>query len=84
MDFDIAVTVEEGKTASGGGGLKVAGIGAKLEGESSPKDTRASRIQTILTYQQPVKEQARRFVVEHTAAALTTEHYVRNRGIRRI
>lgn len=45
VDFDIAVTVEEGKTASGGGGLMVAGIGAKLEGESSWKDTRVSRIQ---------------------------------------
>jgi len=45
VDFDIAVTAEEGKSASGGGGLKVAGIGAKIEGGSSSKDVRVSRIQ---------------------------------------
>jgi len=45
VDFDIAVTVEENTTTSGGGGLKIAGIGANLEGGSSSKDTRVSRIQ---------------------------------------
>jgi hypothetical protein len=45
VDFDIAVTVEESTSKSGGGGLKVAGIGAALEGESLSKDTRVSRIQ---------------------------------------
>ena len=45
VDFDIAVTVEDSKSTSGGGGLKVAGIGANLEGKSSAKDTRVSRIQ---------------------------------------
>ena len=45
IDFDIAVTAEEGKSTSGGGGLKVAGIGAKLDGTSSSKDTHVSRIQ---------------------------------------
>ncbi|MGZ8240181.1 MAG: hypothetical protein ACXWTK_01545 [Methylobacter sp.] len=45
VDFDIAVTVEENCAASGSGGLKIAGIGAKLEGQTSSKDTRISRIQ---------------------------------------
>ncbi len=45
VDFDIAVTVEESKSKSGGGGLKVAGIGASAEGSSAAKDTRVSRIQ---------------------------------------
>lgn len=45
IDFDIAVTAEASKGKSGGGGLSVAGIGAKVEGESSTKDTRVSRIQ---------------------------------------
>ncbi|MBK8816675.1 MAG: hypothetical protein IPN42_14745 [Methylococcaceae bacterium] len=45
VDFDIALTVEDSSKTSGGGGLKVAGIGANLEGESSSKDTKISRIQ---------------------------------------
>ena len=45
IDFDIAVTIEESSTVSGEGGIKVAGIGAKMEGDSSTKDTRVSRIQ---------------------------------------
>ena len=45
IDFDIAIIAEENTGKSGGGGLKVAGIGANPEGESSFKDTRVSRIQ---------------------------------------
>lgn len=45
VDFDIAVTVEENNAVSGAGGLKIVGLGAKLEGQSSSKDTRISRIQ---------------------------------------
>lgn len=45
VDFDIALTVEESKKSSGEGGVKVAGIGGSLTGESSSKDTRVSRIQ---------------------------------------
>lgn len=45
VDFDIAITVEESKSKSGSGGLKVAGIGASGEGSSAAKDSRVSRIQ---------------------------------------
>lgn len=45
VDFDIAGTVEEGSSVAGGGGLKIAVIGAKLEGHTSSKDTSVSRIQ---------------------------------------
>ncbi|GAB5499772.1 MAG: hypothetical protein PsegKO_20830 [Pseudohongiellaceae bacterium] len=45
IDFDIAVTAEDTATTSGGGGLKVVGIGASLEGSSTSKDTKISRIQ---------------------------------------
>jgi uncharacterized protein YbaR (Trm112 family) len=45
IDFDVAVTVESGDKAAGGGGLKIAGFGAKLEGEVTSKDTKVSRIQ---------------------------------------
>lgn len=45
IDFDVAVTVESSDKAAGGGGLKIAGIGADLKGESTNKDTRVSRIQ---------------------------------------
>jgi hypothetical protein len=45
VDFDIALTVEESGKTAGGGGLKVAGIGASINGESSSKDTKVSRIQ---------------------------------------
>ncbi len=45
IDFDIAVTAEDSTSTSGKGGLKVAGIGASLDGKSSSKDTRVSRVQ---------------------------------------
>ena len=45
VDFDIALTVEESGKTAGGGGLKVAGIGANVTGETSSKDTKVSRIQ---------------------------------------
>ena len=45
IDFDIAVTVEESSAVTGEGGIKIAGIGAKVEGDSQAKDTRTSRIQ---------------------------------------
>jgi uncharacterized protein YbaR (Trm112 family) len=45
IDFDVAVTVESSDKATGGGGLRIAGIGAKLEGEIASKDTQVSRIQ---------------------------------------
>jgi hypothetical protein len=45
IDFDVAITVESSDKASGGGGLKIAGIGADIKGESSTKDTKVSRIQ---------------------------------------
>jgi len=45
VDFDIAVTAEETSSTSGGGGLKVAGIGASLERESTARDARVNRIQ---------------------------------------
>lgn len=45
VDFDIALTVEESSKSSGSGGVKVVGIGANMQGESSSKDTKVSRIQ---------------------------------------
>ena len=45
IDFDVAVTVESSDKTGGGGGLKIAGIGADIKGESASKDTRFSRIQ---------------------------------------
>lgn len=45
IDFDIAIMVEAFDKTSGGGGLKIAGIGANLEGASSTKDSKISRIQ---------------------------------------
>ena len=45
IDFDVAVTVENADKTSGSGGLKVAGIGADLKGETTSKDTKVSRIQ---------------------------------------
>ena len=45
IDFDVAVTVESSDKIAGGGGLKIAGIGADINGESATKDTRVSRIQ---------------------------------------
>lgn len=45
IDFDVAVTVESGETAKGGGGLRIAGIGLEAGGELASKDTKVSRIQ---------------------------------------
>ncbi len=45
VDFDIALTVEDSSKGAGSGGLKVFGIGAKLQGELQSKDTTVSRIQ---------------------------------------
>jgi hypothetical protein len=45
VDFDIALTVEDSSKGAGGGGLKVFGIGANVQGELSTKDTTVSRIQ---------------------------------------
>lgn len=45
IDFDVAVSVESYDKVSGSGGLKVAGIGGSVDGESSSRDTRVSRIQ---------------------------------------
>jgi len=45
VDFDIALTAEDSSKTAGGGGLKVVGIGANIQGESSSKDTTVSRIQ---------------------------------------
>jgi hypothetical protein len=45
IDFDVAITVESSDKTGGGGGLKIAGIGADIKGESASKDTRVSRIQ---------------------------------------
>ncbi|SFM52462.1 hypothetical protein [Nitrosomonas communis] len=45
IDFDVAITVESSDKTAGGGGLKIAGIGADIKGESATKDTRVSRIQ---------------------------------------
>ncbi|MFS8171402.1 hypothetical protein [Vreelandella titanicae] len=45
IDFDIAVTVETGGKTAGSGGVKIAGIGADVKGETSTTDTRVSRIQ---------------------------------------
>lgn len=45
VDFDIAVTVEDSSKGGAGGGIKVFGIGANLQGEQSSKDTTVSRIQ---------------------------------------
>lgn len=45
IDFDVAITVESSDKTGGGGGLKIAGIGADIKGESASKDTRVSRVQ---------------------------------------
>ncbi|TXG94011.1 MAG: hypothetical protein E6R09_18180 [Rhodocyclaceae bacterium] len=45
VDFDIALTVEDSTKGTGGGGLKVFGMGANVQGELSSKDTTVSRIQ---------------------------------------
>ncbi|MGF7132076.1 hypothetical protein P3T40_003559 [Paraburkholderia sp. EB58] len=45
VDFDIALTVEESKSAGGGAEIKVWGVGAKAKGDLSAKDTSVSRVQ---------------------------------------
>ena len=40
IDFDVAITVESSDKTGGGGGIKIAGIGADIKGESASKDTR--------------------------------------------
>ncbi|MBU0589425.1 MAG: hypothetical protein KJ852_17795 [Gammaproteobacteria bacterium] len=45
VDFDIAVTAEDSTKVGGGGGLKVLGFGAKVEGDITSKESVASRIQ---------------------------------------
>lgn len=45
IDFDVATTVENVDKTGGGGGLKVAGIGADLKGETANKDVKVSRVQ---------------------------------------
>jgi hypothetical protein len=45
IDFDIALTAEDSSKVAGGGGLKVLGIGANVQGDKSSKDTTVSRIQ---------------------------------------
>ena len=45
IDFDVAITVESSDKAEGGGGLKIAGIGADIKGVTEAKDTKVSRIQ---------------------------------------
>ena len=57
IDFDIAVTAEDSTSTSGGGGLKVAGIGASLDGESSSSDKRVSRIQFAVPILLPESQQ---------------------------
>lgn len=45
VDFDIALTVEETSKGTGGGALKVFGVGANVQGELTSKDSTVSRIQ---------------------------------------
>jgi hypothetical protein len=45
IDFDVAITVESSGQTKGGGGLKIVGIGANVEGQLSTKDINVSRIQ---------------------------------------
>lgn len=45
IDFDIALTAEDSSKVAGGGGLKVLGIGANVQGDKSSKDITVSRIQ---------------------------------------
>ena len=56
VDFDIALTVEDTSKGSGGGGLKVFGIGANVQGELSSKDTTVSRIQFAVPILLPASE----------------------------
>jgi hypothetical protein len=44
VQFDIAVTTEGTDTVSGGGKIRVLGIGAGAEGSMSSKETVASRV----------------------------------------
>jgi hypothetical protein len=44
VDFDVATTVEENDKTSGGGSVKVMGIGGGIEGESTSRNNSESRI----------------------------------------
>ena len=59
VDFDIALTVEVSSKGSGGGGLKVFGIGANVQGELASKDTTVSRIQFAVPILLPTSERDR-------------------------
>lgn len=56
VDFDIAVTVEDSANVSGSGGVKVAGIGASIDGDSISRDVRVSRIQFAVPLLLPKKD----------------------------
>lgn len=56
VDFDIALTAEDSSKTAGGGGLKVVGIGANVQGESSSRDTTVSRIQFAIPILLPVSQ----------------------------
>lgn len=56
VDFDIALTVEDASKGSGGGSLKVFGIGANAQGELASKDTTVSRIQFAVPILLPASE----------------------------
>jgi hypothetical protein len=45
VKFDVAVTAEHTKSGSGGAGIKIAVVEAKLGGEIEAKDSRVSRVQ---------------------------------------
>jgi hypothetical protein len=45
VQFDVAVTAEDSERTSGQGGLRVAVLQAGVEGESTSKDVRISRVQ---------------------------------------
>jgi hypothetical protein len=45
VQFDIAVTAEDSERTSGEGGLRVAVLRAGVEGESTSRDVRVSRVQ---------------------------------------
>lgn len=45
IDFDVAITIESSDKTAGGSGIRIAGIGADIKGESATKDTKVSRIQ---------------------------------------
>ncbi len=56
VDFDIALTVEDSSKGSDGGGLKVFGTGANVQGEAASRDTTVSRIQFAIPILLPVSQ----------------------------